>query len=98
FTTPFASQVPPGINLALNRSVMASSTVDGSPSNVVDGNRATGWSSEFSDSEYIEIDLGSAQWIGGVVLAWRGANARDYQILVSLDGNAWTDAYDQHGC
>ncbi len=95
FATPFASQVPPGINLALGKQVWASSTVSGQPSNVVDGNLATGWSSQFSNSEYIQIDLGAPQWIGGVVLSWLGANAQVYEILVSLDGNAWTDAYDQ---
>jgi hypothetical protein len=61
----------------------------------VDGNLATRWSSAFSDPQWMQIDLGSAQPITRVKLTWEAAYAAAYQIQVSNSaGGPWTVAYD----
>jgi hypothetical protein len=56
----------------------------------VDGDSNTRWSSEFSDGQWIYVDLGSVKTISGVTLNWEGAYASAYQIQVSNDANNWT--------
>ena len=51
-------------NLALGRPAVASTSYSGLPaSNATDGNPASRWSSQFSDSEWIYVDLGSVHTI-----------------------------------
>src|SRR5690348_9912999 len=59
----------------------------------VDGNAGTRWSSAFSDPQWLQVDLGSAQTVCGVALSWEAAYATAYQIQVSNDGSAWTSIY-----
>jgi hypothetical protein len=61
-----------------------------SPALAVDGNPGTRWSSAFTDSQWIQVDLGSSVAISRVVLQWEGAFGRAYDIQTSNDGNAWT--------
>jgi len=58
-----------------------------------DGNTGTRWSSAFSDPQWLEVDLGSAQSICGVALAWEAAYATAFQIQVSTDNSTWTSIY-----
>ena len=44
----------------------------------VDGNTGTRWSSAFSDPQWIQVDLGSAQAISQVVLNWEAAYGRAF--------------------
>lgn len=97
FTTPPSVQLPPGINLALGKQVTAYSAMAGSPSNVVDGNVATGWTSAPSDPQQLMIDLGASYWIGGAVLVWQAGWGKAYQIQVSQDAMSWTTVYTQNG-
>lgn len=80
------------VNLALNRPAVASSDEWGGNSapQAVDGNPATRWSSQFSDNQWIYVDLGSARTISRVFLKWEGAYAKAYNIQVSNDANNWT--------
>ena len=59
----------------------------------VDGDAGSRWSSEFSDPQWLRVDLGSSQPICQVVLQWEGAYAKAYRIQTSPDGNAWTDIH-----
>jgi hypothetical protein len=59
-------------------------------SNAVDGNPSTRWSSQFSDPQWIQVDLGSVQSIGRVHLVWETAYASAYQIQTSTNGTTWT--------
>ncbi|NEE61773.1 discoidin domain-containing protein, partial [Streptomyces sp. SID8455] len=43
--------------------------------NAVDGNPATRWSSQFTDDQWIRIDLGTSTAVGQVVLNWEAAYA-----------------------
>jgi hypothetical protein len=59
----------------------------------VDGNTGTRWSSQFSDPQWIQIDLGGNATVSQVVLNWEAAYARSFQIQVSGDGSNWTNVY-----
>jgi hypothetical protein len=79
-------------DLALNRPVTASSIqCDAFPaSDAVDGDGGSRWSSEFSDPQWISVDLGSTYDINEVRLNWENAAGQDYQIQVSDDAINWS--------
>ena len=66
----------------------------------VDGNTGTRWSSAFSDPQWIQVDLGSAQAISQVVLNWEAAYGRGlHPIQTSTNGTTWTTIHtttDRH--
>ena len=89
--------------MARGKLVKASSTFvepgnDYRPENAVDGFSDTRWSSEFSDPQWLVIDLGAPMSISHVVLDWEAACAKNYAIQVSLDGTTWTDVYTTTNC
>jgi hypothetical protein len=56
----------------------------------VDGSTSTRWASQFSDPQWIAVDLGARFDIQTVVLVWEAAYAIAFDIQVSNDGTAWT--------
>ena len=89
--------VPAGPNLALSKPATSSGDESAaySPGQATDGNLTTRWSSAFVDPSWIQIDLGSVQSIGQVVLRWERAFGVQYQIQVSTDAQNWTPAFTQ---
>ncbi len=82
------------VNLALGKTAVASTSYSGYPaSNATDGNASSRWSSQFSDNEWIYVDLGSIYTIGRVVLRWEVAYGRSYKLQVSNDASTWSDVY-----
>jgi hypothetical protein len=81
--------------LSQGRPATASSQegADVGPANAVDGDTGTRWSSQFSDPQWLRVDLGATATINRVVLRWEGAFARAYKIQTSPDGTAWTDIH-----
>lgn len=63
------------------------------PENAIDGAPNSRWASEFSESEWIVVDLGAEKSVKKVVLTWEAAYGEGYEIQVSADGEAWTTAY-----
>ena len=64
--------------------------------NAFDGNLTSRWSSAFADAEWLQVDLGSVQPVGQVVLRWERAYGVQYQILTSTDGvNFGTPVFTQ---
>ena len=85
---------PASANLALGKTVVASTSYTGfPPSNVTDGNTSSRWSSQFSDSQWLYVDLGSVYTIKQVVLRWEAAYGRGYKLQVSSDASSWSDVY-----
>lgn len=82
------------VNLALNMPVNATSTYGTgfSPIYAVDGKADTRWSSEYTTTASLTVDLGAAKNIGKVKLAWEAAYAKGYAIQVSNDNIVWNDA------
>ena len=83
----------PGENIALGKSATASSHLGGNTAdNAFDGDPNTRWESEFSDPQWITVDLGANYSITGVKLHWETAAGKN-RIQVSTDNNNWFDAY-----
>jgi glucose/arabinose dehydrogenase len=82
-------------DLALGKPATASSTEPNSnlvPANANDGNSATRWGSAWTDNQWWQVDLGSAQQVGSVSLNWEAAYPTSYKIQTSTDGTTFTDA------
>lgn len=58
----------------------------------VDGDLGTRWSSQPTDDEWIQVDLGAVASLDNVKLTWEGAYGAAYDIEVSDDGQQWTTA------
>lgn len=59
----------------------------------MDGSRETCWSSEFSDPQWVAVDLGGTQTVSRMELIWEAAYAKSYRIQVSSDGKHWEQVY-----
>jgi chondroitin AC lyase len=87
------------VNLALGKPAVASSNEEhsqwyvGEPSHVCDGDLKTRWSSEYSDPQWIYVDLGAIHEIQQVVVFWEAAYAKAYEIQISSDAHAWITVF-----
>lgn len=87
-------QPEPEIHLALNNPAIASSTQAGNfnVSNVFDGVSATRWASDWSDPQWIRVDLQDTYAIDKVRLLWETAYGKEYKIQVAdSPAGPWTD-------
>jgi hypothetical protein len=97
-TTP-PTTVPPAecgpANAAQGKPATASSVegADVTAAKAVDGDAGTRWSSQFSDPQWLQVDLGGTQPICGVTLQWEGAYGKAFQIQTSADATTWTSVY-----
>ncbi|GAB1646398.1 DUF1996 domain-containing protein [Krasilnikovia sp. MM14-A1259] len=82
--------------LSQGRPTLASSAENGeSPAAAaVDGRLDTRWGSQWSDPQWLRVDLGGTATITQVVLDWETAYAKAFQIQTSPDGTTWTTIYD----
>ncbi|MEW1644113.1 MULTISPECIES: discoidin domain-containing protein [unclassified Streptomyces] len=94
-TLPLHSSPAAAADLPLSQGKTATSSSDENAgtvaANAVDGNTATRWSSAATDSQWLQVDLGSTATITQVVLNWETAYGSDYKIQTSADGATWTD-------
>jgi beta-galactosidase len=84
-----------GTLLSQGRPATASS-VEGAfvAANAVDGNTGTRWASAFTNTEWIQVDLGATATITRVVLTWETAFATGYQIQTSASATGpWTTIF-----
>jgi hypothetical protein len=93
-----AEQKAARAGLAVGKVVKASSEVtkDGQTypaAYAVDGDPGTRWSSEFSDPQWLMVDLGTVQVVTQVELAWEAAYGKAYRIEVSVDEQVWREVY-----
>ncbi|KAB8140074.1 discoidin domain-containing protein [Chloroflexia bacterium SDU3-3] len=58
-----------------------------------DGNPETRWESQYSNPQWLQVDLGEPQEITRVAITWETAYAKAFQIQTSLDGSTWSDIY-----
>ena len=60
----------------------------------VDGNTtSTRWATDWSDPQWIYVDLGAAYTVTEVQLDWEAAYATGFQIQISSDALNWTNIY-----
>ena len=89
-----ARTATPLVNLALNKPVVVSSVQSGFPgSKAVDGNTGTRWATDWSDPQWIYVDLQGTYNITEVKLNWEAAYGKAYQIQVSSDAATWNTIY-----
>lgn len=80
-------------NLSLNKPTFASSTTYGQPSDATDGKKDTRWAAAKAENEWLYVDLGSVQPVGGVRLDWEASFGKGYKIQVSDDTETWKEVY-----
>lgn len=84
------------INIAQHKTVTTSSNQDGLLGTyAVDGDSDTRWGSNWTDEEWICIDLESEYSISAISLDWEVAAGRKYMIQTSMDGREWVDIYTE---
>jgi len=89
-----SGETAPMTDLALNRLVFASSSINGNiASNAVDADYTTMWQSAASNNQWIYVDLGSTLKLNGVFLNWGPDYGLSYEIQVSSDAVSWTSVY-----
>lgn len=96
-TKSFKVVAPPvtGPNVALNKPTTASSFQPSygdcpcEPAKATDGRSDTRWASDWSDPQWIRVDLGAATAIRKLQLVWDPAYAKSYEVQVSDDGTGW---------
>ena len=81
-------------NLAFGATATASSTDQNlPPQNAIDGRETTRWTSKRTDNEWFQLDLGTAKTVGRIVLKWEYAAGKEYAVLLSEDGKAFTEVF-----
>ncbi len=63
------------------------------PDKAIDGSTGTRWASNWSDNQWLTIDLRSIRPVGRVTLDWETAYASEYRIEISTDGSSWTTVW-----
>jgi hypothetical protein len=58
--------------------------------NAADGSLATRWASDWSDPQWIQVDLGQKTAFRHVQLAWEAAYAKGYALQTSDNGRDWS--------
>jgi hypothetical protein len=85
------------VNVATNHTAVASSVEGGFvAANAFDNNSNTRWSSNFSDPQWISVDLGTPADIDSVIMYWEGAYGSEYIIQTSANNATWTDQYHEY--
>ncbi|MFD1875650.1 discoidin domain-containing protein [Hymenobacter bucti] len=82
----------PTPNLALGKPATASPNPKQAVANAFDGDGKTRWESDYTDAQYITVDLGAVQTIDRIRLTWEAALGKDFTLDVSDDGNTWQTA------
>ncbi|MEU9187478.1 discoidin domain-containing protein [Streptomyces sp. NPDC048484] len=87
-----------GVNLAKGASASASSSESNpftsyAPGRAVDGDTDTRWASDWSDDQWLRIDLGSTSTVKRVTLGWERAYAKSYRVEVSTNGTDWQSVW-----
>ena len=93
----FEVYAPARPNLALGKTATASSIESGisslAPAYAVDGSLSTRWSSNYTDPQWLQVDLGATHTVNEVKITWETAYAKAYQVQVSNDASTWTTIY-----
>ncbi len=81
----------PPENIAKFKEAVVSSieSTDYTGNYATDGNMSTRWSSQFTDNQFIYIDLGFKQHINKINIYWETAFGKDYEIQISDDAENW---------
>ncbi|MEU0054883.1 discoidin domain-containing protein [Streptomyces sp. NPDC006334] len=87
-----------GVDLAKGAAATASSAefslfTSYAPGRAVDGDAGTRWASDWSDDQWLRVDLGATHLVSRVTLPWERAYGKAYRIELSTDGVNWRTAW-----
>ncbi|MFD0672572.1 discoidin domain-containing protein [Cohnella sp. GCM10027633] len=85
--------LPPNLAEGMPATASSARASDVAAGSAVDGLLNTRWGSNYSDSQWIYVDLGYSKPIDKVDLHWESAYGKEYQIRVSDDAANWTTVY-----
>ena len=94
------AMVDPTVNLALGKTISASSADGDEPETLaIDGDLDTKWSSiepdELNPTEWLKIDFGQQYPVGKMFIDWKGGSyASEFNVEVSLNDLDWTTVFD----
>jgi len=82
-------------NVSLGKPATSSSDENGSftADKAFDGDPGSRWASQFSDPQWLYVDLQAVYNLTSVQLVWEAAASASYQIQVSNDASSWTTVY-----
>jgi hypothetical protein len=75
-------------------SVMGKNTADG----ITDGSLQSRWESEYSDPQWVYVDLQEVHNINSVQIFWEGAYSKEYEVQTSTDAENWTTVHVDANC
>lgn len=81
----------PERDLALGAQATASSSADGAPSDAVDGDTTTAWTSDAAQEQSIRVDLGLTTSVSEVTLDWADRPTGQVRVETSVDGSTWDE-------
>jgi hypothetical protein len=64
------------------------------PEYTIDGLSGTRWASAYLDNQWIQWKLDATHNLNAIIINWEIATARKFRILLSNDGNNWTEVYN----
>jgi sialate O-acetylesterase len=89
--------LPDGLyHWSLNKITSASSVYPGSSAaSAFDGNPESFWKSNYSNNQWISLDLGEKIPVERVLLNWADSYGKAYQLQVSDDAKTWTTVFTE---
>ncbi len=63
--------------------------------NVIDGDMTTRWASNFSDNQFLKIELPQVVSLDLLEIFWEKAYSKDFNVKISLDGENWETVYSE---
>ena len=75
-------------------SIMGKNSADG----ITDGSLQSRWESEYSDPQWVYVDLQEVHNINSVQIFWEGAYSKEYEVQTSTDAENWTTVHVDSNC
>ena len=85
-----------GALISQGKPVTASSTENAAAfpaAAAVDGDTGTRWSSQFSDPQWLQVDLGATYDVDEIRINWEAAHARGFSVQISANAASWSTVY-----
>lgn len=70
-------------------------SINHSADRAIDGRNDTRWSSQYSNNEWIAVEIDTVYTIRRMLLHWEVAYGKHYKIEVSDDGENWTKIFEE---
>lgn len=89
--SPYAP--PPSLTTGKLATASSIQDDDHTAGNAIDNDESSRWASEFSDPQWLAVDLGRPTLFDHASILWETAYAKNYQLQTSDNGQTWTTVY-----